>query len=368
MTMKSSKDNHEYATSLLVDVDPVFLVDRWNWPDFKRAINEVALAWNIPDWVNTILYQGDTYIEMKKKVKNLDTLFPEYLSKKAADEAAAKKAELEQAKAAVAAEGGAQAGAEVKVEMDMSKLEASSLMMGFLGLPKNISEYIQPTMRFCNIRTMEFESERKLPSRQKMWAWILKSLQGPKSVPGPYYYLVNEVKPYDILKLFQRLCGVLEQVTICSLDDELEAVIKLEFDAKTQNIFTFIADLRKAIKRLDDLNERLPEGGKLILPDTYLRSRIIRAARQLAIYKPVVDALLILPVDKWSKITSEELYVQLEQMCANDRSMKSSVKSPTTQESVVANIANAKKEKKKNNQNTCFEFSKSGECSKPNCP
>ena len=32
-------------------------------------------------------------------------------------------------------------------------------------------------------------------------------------------------KPYDISYLFKRLCQVLEQVTIGSLDDELEAVI-----------------------------------------------------------------------------------------------------------------------------------------------
>ena len=105
-------------------------------------------------------------------------------------------------------------------------------------------------------------------------------LQGQRG-HGPYYYLLEEVQQFDLLKLYRRLTEVLEQITICSLDDELEAVIKLEFDPKTQNIFAFIADLRRAVKRLNDINARLPEEGKLKLPDTYIRSRIVRAARQL---------------------------------------------------------------------------------------
>ena len=70
------------------------------------------------------------------------------------------------------------------------------------------------------------------------------------SLDPQYYYLVDEVKPYDISYLFKRLCQVLEQVTICSLDDELEAVIRVEFNPQTQNIFSFVTDLRKAMKRL----------------------------------------------------------------------------------------------------------------------
>ena len=118
--------------------------------------------------------------------------------------------------------------------------------------------------------------------------------------------------------LFKRLCQVLEQVTICSLDDELEAVIKLDFKPHSQNIFSYYADLRKAVKRLHDVNERLPESARIVLPNAYLRSRLVRAARQVAVFKPVVDALLMKKPEEWGKITVEELYHQLEQVCAND--------------------------------------------------
>ena len=103
---------------------------------------------------------------------------------------------------------------------------------------------------------------------------------------------------YDISYLFKRLVDVLDQITICSLDDELEIIIKMDYISQTQNIFSYLGDLRKAIKRLNSINERLPEGGRIILPDSYVRSRLIRAARQVPIYKPVLDRLLITPMNE----------------------------------------------------------------------
>ena len=57
---------------------------------------------------------------------------------------------------------------------------------------------------------------------------------------------------------------------------------------------------------LHDLGERLPVSGRIQLPDSYVKSRLIRAARQVAIYKPVVDQLLMAKVDDWARMTSEE--------------------------------------------------------------
>ena len=47
---------------------------------------------------------------------------------------------------------------------------------------------------------------------------------------------MDEVQTYDISYHFKRLIDVLEQVTFCSLDDELEAIIKMDFKPATQNI------------------------------------------------------------------------------------------------------------------------------------
>ena len=93
---------------------------------------------------------------------------------------------------------------------------------------------------------------------------MVKSLRGSKPAPAPYHYLVDEVDMYDISYLFKRLVDVLEQITICSLDDELEAIIKMDYKPAKQNIFSYVGELKKAIKRLNDINERLPEKGRIM--------------------------------------------------------------------------------------------------------
>jgi len=59
------------------------------------------------------------------------------------------------------------------------------------------------------------------------FSWIVNSLHGPSTTPGQYHYL------------------------------------------------------RRALARLSDLNERLPEQGRVIFSDAYVRTRLIRAARQV---------------------------------------------------------------------------------------
>ena len=87
------------------------------------------------------------------------------------------------------------------------------------------------------------------------------------------------MKAYDIAALFKRLVKVLEQITICSLDDELEKVLSVAFDPNKQNVFSYLGELRKAIKGLHDLNERLPLNGRIVLPVAFVKSKLIRAAR-----------------------------------------------------------------------------------------
>ena len=140
----------------------------------------------------------------------------------------------------------------------------------------------------------------------------------------------------------------------------------------SQNIFSYLGDLRKAIQRLHDINERLPEEGRIILPDSYVRSRLVRAARQVPIYKPVLDRLLIATVEEWSSITSEELYHQLEAVCANDQSVSAPKNAQATNfDSLSANTLQFKersKEKEKKSQPApCFYFSKGLGCSQNPC-
>ena len=88
-----------------------------------------------------------------------------------------------------------------------------------------------------------------------MWSWLVRSLKGTRPTNGPYHYLVDEVQMYDISTLFRRLVEVLEQITLCSLDDELENVIKMDYNPQKQNVFSYLGDLRKAVKRLHELGD-----------------------------------------------------------------------------------------------------------------
>ena len=121
----------------------------------------------------------------------------------------------------------------------------------------------------------------------------------------------------------------------------------MDYKPQSQNIFSYLGDLRKAIKRLNDINERLPDTGLIILPDSY-----IRAARQVPIYKPVLDAILISDITTWSAMTSEELYHKLEAVCANDQSVQSQqTYSAPTYDSVTANAIQAYTRQEKSAEN-----------------
>ena len=265
---------------------------------------------------------------------------------------------------------------EKKVAGDGVSTNISALatkLVGMLDLPRNVTEYRDSTLLFCNLQTVEFEPDRKLAARQKFWTWLVRGLRGPKQIPGQYYYLVDEVQPYDIQYLFKRLCQVLEQVTICSLDDELEAVIKLDFKPQTHTIFTYYADLRKAVKRLHDVNERLPENARIVLPDAYIRSRLVRAARQVPVFKPVVDSLLMKTPEEWGTITVEAMYHQLEQICANEqsatgRTTRQFTEPPTNGDHVTANTVKIHSQKRSEKKSICHTFVRTGECKRADCP
>ena len=153
--------------------------------------------------------------------------------------------------------------------------------MATLKLPKNLGD-LRLNTEFCSLSTVEFEDDRRLPARQRLWSWIVRSVRCNRASAGPYHYLVDEVQVYDISHLCKRLFNVLEQITICLLDDELENAVQMYFHPEKQNIFSYLGDLRKAVKRLHDLN-RIPAEGRIYLPDTFIRSRLVQAARQVAV-------------------------------------------------------------------------------------
>ena len=324
----------------LVDIPCVYLNDRASWPDFKRAVTECGLIWNLSEWMTTIVYKGTEWKLIHENGTDLSTYFP------------------------VVEKTGAGDGKISKTSALGTKLVA------LLQRPTTMGD-LKPSALFCCLNTVEFEDDRRLPARQKLWNWLVRSLRGNRPTPGPFHYLVNEIQMYDISYLFKRLVDVLDQITICSLDDELENIIKMDYKPQSQNIFSYLGDLRKAIKRLNDINERLPDTGRIILPDSYIRSRLVRAARQVPIYKPVLDAILISDITTWSAMTSEELYHKLEAVCANDQSVQSQqTYSAPTYDSVTANAIQAYTRQEKSAENKkpplCHSFAK-GNCTRDPC-
>ena len=326
----------------LVDIPCIYLNDRSCWPEFKRGLTECGLIWNLSEWMNTIVYKGTEWNLIRDdKGTDLAAFFPIVEKTGAGDGKISKTSAL------------------------------GAKLVGLLSRPTTMDD-LKPSAIFCCLSMVEFEDERRLPARQKLWNWLVRSLRGTRSTPGPYHYLIDEIQVYDISYLFKRLVDVLDQITICSLDDELETIIKMDYKPQTQNIFSYLGDLRKAIKRLHDINERLPESGRIHLPDSYVRSRLIRAARQVPVYKPVLDAILISDIMVWSKMTSEELYHRLETVCANDQAAQTAKQnySTPTYDSVTANSFQTNMRQERTNEKEkkppCHSFAK-GSCTRNPC-
>ena len=62
----------------LTDIPCVYLTDRSGWHEFKRALGDCGLTWNLPDWMTTIVYKGREWKEIAGRGTDLNEHFPEY--------------------------------------------------------------------------------------------------------------------------------------------------------------------------------------------------------------------------------------------------------------------------------------------------
>ena len=244
--------NVQSASYVLVDMPYVYLTSKHQWSEFKRALTDCGAAW-LPDWRSTIAYEGSDYKKLSSTMKEINEIFDVTTTIVIGDK-------------------------------EEKAGDLSRRMLEAIGFTNNSNE-IKQNAKWCNLNKLTWEPESKLPARQKLWSWILKSLYGTGSTPAAYYYLSQQCETYDISYLYKRLDEVFDTVTISALDDAVFNVTSKEFDSNKQDIFSYIEELKKANQLLNDLNARLPEEGKVVLKDSYLRSRIIRAARTMPIYK-----------------------------------------------------------------------------------
>jgi hypothetical protein len=171
---KPKKSQSSLPAHVLTDMPYCYLVERSTWSDFKRALNNCGLSWNLSDWMHTVVYKGKQYMEIASKKPDLDEYFVP----------------------------------ELPTGEDGKQINKS--FIDLLGFPTTMGEYIQPFQRYCNLARMEFETDSKLPARQKLWTWIVQCLHGPKNQPGQFHYLTHQCVVYDISFLFKRLWDVLE--------------------------------------------------------------------------------------------------------------------------------------------------------------
>jgi hypothetical protein len=142
------------VTQTLVDIPCLFLNDRSCWADFKRALNECAISWNIPEWMTTIVYKGAEWDEIQKEHgTDLAAYFPAIEKTGAGDGITSKSSTL------------------------------GVKLVALLGRPTNLGDF-KPNVQYCCLSTVEFESERKLPARQKLWNWMVRSLRGNRATCG----------------------------------------------------------------------------------------------------------------------------------------------------------------------------------------
>ena len=154
----------------LVDIRCVYLLDRSSWPEFQRALNKCGLTWNLSEWMTTIVHHGVEWQQVVANGTPLQDYFSQVKKRSAGD------------------------GSYSKTSLLGQKLVAT------LKLPKNLGD-LRPSTLFCCLSTVEFKDDRRLPARQKMWSWMVRSLRGNRQSAGPYHYLVDEVQMYDTLSM-----------------------------------------------------------------------------------------------------------------------------------------------------------------------
>jgi len=213
----------------LEDIPVFYFTEKAQWPEFKRALASCGLTWGLPDWMTTIVYRGAEYVELIAKHEEIKVHFP------------APVAQVDEKK------------------FDVN--DVSSALLKTLGISTLLGDDLKPSQRYCNLTTLKWEEDKKLPARQHMWTWFNTALRGTGAQVGPY--LTKQVPVYDIAGLFRRLAALVDILTICTLDEVISGVTNLEFDPTKQELFEYILDLKRALERLKETSAWLREADRV---------------------------------------------------------------------------------------------------------
>ena len=201
---------------------------------------------------------------------------------------------------------------------------------------------------------------------------MLKVLAGPNKLEGPYHHLSTLVAQYDVAALYSSLVQLIDQPTIVSQARELDALFMITFK-QGQEIFSYLTEIRKQVKRIKDMNLSLDQGNAIEIPESFVRAKLI-----LAYIRPLIDKLLVDP-DSWSDMTVDTIYKQLQHVTVNSRDMARPSQTSQGQSSpssgprdvAVANSVQAARPKMQDGvakkKGLCFAFVKTGVCDRNDC-
>jgi hypothetical protein len=326
-------------TRVLQDLPVVYMTDvRAHWEDFRKALKEAGVLWGLADWITTILQGGVTWRELEAR-----GMLEAYIK-------IVKAEEDEKGKDLV--------GAGLSDEMQRA-----------LGLTSRDREFFQVSYKFISTVTWKVEDPKRLPARSKLWNWICKALAGPNPArqEGPYHYLTTKVEQYDLAALYRELVRVIDTPTVLSHAHELDALFTITYKPG-QEIFAYLADIQKQMKRVNDMNHVLKEEDPIHIPDTFVRAKLMMAMSVNPMYKFLLDKWLIVEPDQWKELTTDAIYRQLQFVTANNRDVRTyQVNTPQVRDTAVANLAQASGGSISKPKGICFEFAKTGACKKSAC-
>jgi len=156
--------NHQlpdFYTSVFPDVPHIYLVDREQWVDFKKQLATCGCQWNLPNWKQTIRFNGVEWNDLMKTdcAESLKAIFPEPVLQ-------------------------LHGPAEGKY---MPVADLAKKCLSHLKLTTHADEFNAQTA-YCDLTTLKFEHETITSARQKMWTWILNAFTvlGHRQSPTGY--------------------------------------------------------------------------------------------------------------------------------------------------------------------------------------
>ena len=344
------------SSEKLVDISVVYMTDvRAHWEDFRKAVKEASTIWGLQGWISTVCRGGKIW----RKMRDEDLLKPFYESQEDA----------------VKEEGKDAAAVESDADVEEDPEDPAVKLRRTLGISTRNKDFFQVELQFVNTVTWEVEDMKKLPARCKLWNWMCKALAGPTGHnEGPYYYLTTKVEQYDTGALFNELTRVVETPTILSHARELDALFTI-VSRPGQEIFSFLADIHKQVKRIKDMNGILDKDDEVHIPDAFIRAKLMLAMNVCPIYKTLLDKWLLVEPADWKTLSTDEVYRQLQFVSANSRDVRSAGGSSSStqfgsRDTAVANTAQVSSKAGKSQskpKGVCFEFLKKGVCSRTAC-